>query len=274
MSFLFSMVLFFYITVSLCMAVLILASEDGESISNSSPISPVRWTQKNSFVNYLISFLGFLFILNCIVLNRMRRYNLVNDIVLQSKLEKGSFPKEIASTFDEKPDLEDKLDKDKVELQIKSDLPKSDDQKAESSSNIKKEDSSMDNIIRTGSLKANFVPEDVKSKTKKSGFYSKLKNLYSKYKNKEAEDKQEDESYKISDFRDVKIDSNKKLKENILTEDLTKKKNPLDNDIISGFEQAILGEFDADKKQDNNDIKKPDLLNVINKYKNNFGDYS
>ena len=87
MGIFFGLVFFLYFFIGLCMNILILASEDGESISNSSPISPVKWTQKNSFVNYLIASLAFVFMSTCIVLNRISGRNMIDSIVADESLK-------------------------------------------------------------------------------------------------------------------------------------------------------------------------------------------
>ena len=174
MGFLFSLVLCFYIIVSLCISVLILASEDGESISNSSPISPVRWTQKNSFLNYLISSLAFLFMLNCIILNRMRRYNLVNDIIMEANL---------ANRKEDLPIMKKEVSKSDNEIKSDEQKTKSDDEKVEFQPKTNKIESDKESEKKVDSKKSQFKKffgfgkeenEDKKDmKEKKVEFFSK-----------------------------------------------------------------------------------------------------
>ena len=182
MGFLFSLVLCFYVIVSLCISVLILASEDGESISNSSPISPVRWTQKNSFLNYLISSLAFLFMLNCIILNRMRRYNLVNDIIMEANLAKRKegivdlpiTEKEASKSDQEKTESDQeevKSNDEKVEFQPKIDEVKSE---KEPEKKVDSKKSQFKKFFGFGKEKNEEKNEDKKGmEEKKAEFFSK-----------------------------------------------------------------------------------------------------
>ena len=239
MGFLFSLVLCFYVIVSLCISVLILASEDGESISNSSPISPVRWTQKNSFLNYLISSLAFLFMLNCIILNRMRRYNLVNDIIMEANLAKrkeGIVDLPITEKEASKSD-EEKTESDQEE--VKSDQEKTESDQEE----VKSNDEKVEFQPKIDEVKSEKEPEK-KVDSKKSQFKKFFG--FGKEKNEEKNEDKKGMEEKKAEFFSKPINTDKKT---------SAKSVNLDDDLDHSLENS--------KEWDSKDFFKEDFITTF-----------
>jgi preprotein translocase subunit SecG len=77
MSFGLTLALSFYFVICFLMCAFILANEDGESISSSSPVSSVRSSQKDSIITYTIAGFAFLFLCTCILISRSIRSSFV-----------------------------------------------------------------------------------------------------------------------------------------------------------------------------------------------------